>query len=146
MIAPNGIANNAGNECKWCVDSVTSHMLNDKTKFDDMRRNNNGPAVSLANNASPKSNGRGTVRVTVGEKSNVTLKDILFIPNLRTNLMSVAKIMDNGFEVIFRKRKAVIVDARGNIAMAAKRKNDLYFVSEAETANAVSVKSAEKNS
>ncbi|KMQ83543.1 retrovirus-related pol polyprotein from transposon tnt 1-94, partial [Lasius niger] len=60
--------------------------------------------------------------------------------------MSVAKITDNVFEVIFRKTKAIVIDAHGNTVMVSKRKNDLYLIPEAkETASVARTRSAKKN-
>lgn len=51
--------------------------------------------------------------------------------------MSVAKITDNGFKIIFRKTKALVIDAYRNIVMVAKRKNDLYLILEAKATASV---------
>lgn len=107
-------------------------MSNDETNFSDIHPNGDGPAVNFANNASTKSRSKETVRVSINNKTNITLKDTLLVSDLRTNLMSVAKITDNGLKIIFRETKVVVIDAHGNTVMVAKRKNNLYLIPEAK--------------
>lgn len=46
-----------------------------------------------------------------GETFNVKLKDVLYIPSFNGNLLSVNKILKNGFKVIFNESNAKIVAA-----------------------------------
>lgn len=52
------------------------------------------------------------------------------MPDLRTNLISVAKITNKGHKVTFRKNDAYVRDERDNMFVIAKRRGDLYFVRE----------------
>jgi len=47
------------------------------------------------------------------EQKNIKLKNTLHVPNLRTNLISVSKITDNNYNVIFRKEQATVIDRNG---------------------------------
>ena len=67
-----------------------------------------------------------------GKETVVTLDETLFVPDLRTNLLSVSRIADRGFSVNFRKNEATIADSKGKIHLVAKRVGDLFFVSEDE--------------
>lgn len=44
--------------------------------------------------------------------------------------MSVAKITDRDFKVVFTKDSATIADANGNVALYAERLGDLYYIRE----------------
>ena len=60
----------------------------------------------------------------------MSLKNTLYVPNLRTALMSVSRITDKGFNVLFQKHEAVVTDKTGNVKILADRIGDLYFVRE----------------
>jgi len=102
-----------------------------------------------ASNASIDIKDKRSIKLLVrtNEKSNqVLLNDTLHVQELRTNLMSVAKIIDHGFKVIFDNQKAEIVDLNNQMKVIAKREKNLYFVrgkpgennSRVETANQAS--------
>lgn len=55
------------------------------------------------------------------------LKNTLYIPDLRTNLVSVGRITDKGHKVIFDKIKAEIVNGKGDVLLTAVRRDDLYY-------------------
>lgn len=42
-----------------------------------------------------------------GERKNVSLSDVLHVPDLRTNLVSVGKITDRGYEVYLKKDQSI---------------------------------------
>lgn len=56
------------------------------------------------------------------------LSETLFVPDLRTNLISIGKVTDAGYNVIFRDSEAEVVDRSGNILITAKRESGLYYL------------------
>lgn len=56
--------------------------------------------------------------------------DALYVLDLRTNFLSVAKIVDNRHKVIFTKNRAVVKDFKDNTTMVAERINDLFYLQE----------------
>lgn len=60
------------------------------------------------------------------ERTDVSLKTIL--PNLCTNLMSVGRMIDRGFEVRRRKEEVVVLDKKGILKLCVERVDDLYYV------------------
>jgi len=81
---------------------------------------------------STKSIGAGEVilhaRLNKHEKNPVKLKDTLCVPGLRNNLLSVAKITDNGYTVTFRKHHAMVNRSDGSVTLTEIKCNDLYIV------------------
>lgn len=63
-----------------------------------------------------------------GRKSNVTLNKTLHTPELRMNLLSVSKVTDKGYRVVFDEQKAEVIDQRGQTRLMAKRSGDLYLI------------------
>ena len=87
--------------------------------------------LNLASNASTEIKAKGIVTITAdfeGKTKQVKLNEVLHVPDLRTNLLSVGKISDLGFKIIFEKESAKIIDQRGKDVLYADRVNGLYFV------------------
>lgn len=62
------------------------------------------------------------------ERRLVEFRDTLFVPDLRTNLISVTKITDRDFEVTFHKEGAVVTDRDGRVRLEAIHRGNLYYV------------------
>lgn len=60
----------------------------------------------------------------------VPLPDTPFIPDLRCNLIWVARVTDQGFSVTFNGNVASVNDSYGNTKRVANRKSNLYYVEE----------------
>jgi hypothetical protein len=54
----------------------------------------------------------------------------LYVPDLRSNLLSVGKITDKGSTVIFENNKVYILDKDGKEIMIGQKRNHLYYVRE----------------
>lgn len=53
------------------------------------------------------------------------VKNTLYVPDLRVNLISIGKITDKGREVIFTDKKAEVVESSGYELLNMKRENEL---------------------
>ena len=117
----------------WCIDSgCTTHMCNDINSFTHALQAESG--IKLANDATATATATGNIRLTVSsgkQDRTITLSRALHVPSLRTNLMSVAKIVDANNEV-FTKQFACIKDNHGSTKFVADRKGDLFFVRESD--------------
>ncbi|CAB0042349.1 unnamed protein product [Trichogramma brassicae] len=121
---------------KWCLDSgSTSHICGDESKFKNISRASG--CLQLASDATATIRAKGDVNTSDNALRNITLKDTLYVPNVRSNLVSVAKVVDAGFNVNFGKRQALIVDYSGSIQARAERIGDLYFMKEADESHQV---------
>lgn len=119
----------------WCLDSgCTTHLCRDQKSFTEIT-NTDVKKVNLANDKSTNATATGTVRIKISHNTNTELIDfmnVLHVPTLRTNLMSVAKITDKGNKVTFYKNKTVGFGSNGRVRLIADRKGDLYFVRKTE--------------
>lgn len=125
----------------WCLDSgASSHMCRDQSVFEEIR-DNNKLTLNMATTDSTKIHGTGIVKLNVTDKVTAVLKNTLFVPNLRSNLLSVAKVTDYEHEVTFRKDGATIVNANNEKIIEAKRVANLYVIEgTSEIANIANVK------
>lgn len=88
----------------WCLDSgATSHMCNDGSLFSKLQTVT-GKDVGLAVDKTVEIKGIGTVCLTLAtgrDVKNVKCEDTLYVPDLKTNLLSVASLTKNGKKVTF---------------------------------------------
>ncbi|XP_071054040.1 uncharacterized protein [Onthophagus taurus] len=124
----------------WCPDSgSTSHMSGEKEIFEKIHKTSK--ELKLANNQKTSVEGIGKIKINLKNNfsiDQVRLENTLYVPSLRTNLLSVAKITDHGYDVKFTKNRAFIINKRnGNVLGIADRKGDLYFIEKEEEANLI---------
>ncbi|GLV49856.1 hypothetical protein CBL_20985, partial [Carabus blaptoides fortunei] len=87
--------------------------------------------LNLANSGSTQIEGVGEINLAIQHGKTVRsakLSKVLHVPDLRTNLMSVSKITDNGYEVTFKKNSAFVKNANGDVTLIADRIKNLYFI------------------
>ncbi|KAH0816778.1 hypothetical protein GEV33_006013 [Tenebrio molitor] len=116
---------------RWCLDSgASSHTCSEKAKFKEIK-NPKVQTLNLANSCSTKIVGSGTVRLNVEENLTVRLDETLYVPDLRSNFLSVAKMTEHGFEVIFRRNETIVrnPDTEESV-IVARRDKDMYYIDE----------------
>lgn len=115
---------------KCYIDSgTTPHHCNDLDLFTTSHQVNSG--VKLTSNATVNVNAKGSVRMKVSNGDNdisVSLQNTLFIPELRTNLLLVAKIVDKEPEILFTEHSAFVKDKVGKVMMIADRAGNLFYL------------------
>jgi hypothetical protein len=118
----------------WCLDSgATSHMTAHREKIQDLQEISQ--VLSLASKEKTRIEGQGAAEVVLDDGSTglrATMNNTLFVPDLRTNLMSVSKLTDNGLTVTFKKDAAYVMSSNDDVLAIAKRKGNLYIVREIE--------------
>jgi len=115
----------------WCLDSgCSAHMYRDEENF--VEYNSTIGKVNLANKASIGIEGKGSVCVTANLDDSikqVNINNTLHVPELKCNLLSVGKICDKGFKVLFEADGAAIIDKDKKIALKADQNaSELYYL------------------
>ena len=85
--------------------------------------------VRLGGSRTLNAQGSGDAKVTFmceGKTITVQLRDMLFVPRLRRNLLSMSQLADDGFEI--RIKKDVIELTQGRLTLTAERRNGLYML------------------
>ena len=75
--------------------------------------------------------GRGKVKFQAdvnGTNRTITLDNVLYTPGLRSNLISVSKLVEKGVKVSFDNHEASVKLADNTTIMMAKRSRHLYTV------------------
>ncbi|KMQ90333.1 transposon ty5-1 protein [Lasius niger] len=102
-------------------------MCSEKTKFEEVKTAET-QTLNLANNDSTKIKGIGTIKLKTKEGLIGKLEETLYVPDLRSNLSSVAKITEHGFEVICRRNAAIITNSETKEKlMFAHQNGNLYY-------------------
>ena len=125
---------------RWIIDSgATSHMCNDKMLITNLVKQDRD--VILGDGHLVKAKGSGTVTLEVDRSDNVektcTLREVLYVPDLSHNLLSVCKATKAGKTVKFSDAGCEIVDKKQRLIATGSRKGSLYFLdcSECQHAN-----------
>ena len=124
------LENKNNNDFTWLLDSgSTSHMTSDTQIFD--RLENDEREIYLADKEGKKltSNGIGEVVLEQSNiKNRIRLKNVLSVPILNTNLLSVAKMTDYGYKVTYDKHGAIVYKEGGEVDLMAVRERNSYYV------------------
>ena len=89
------------NISNWIVDSgATCHMCNDKSLFTDIEDIEETQDITLGDGYAVNATAKGTVELnmylTIGKSQKCRLHDVLYVPKLSYNLLSVAKVTSSG--------------------------------------------------
>lgn len=115
---------------KWFIDSGASdHLVRDKELFTELHRLETPVEIAVAKDGeSIVAEHSGTVKVmSIADGRNIecTVKNVLFIPQLRYNLFSVSRVEKAGMSVVFERGKALIY-RDSEIVASGKRCDSLY--------------------
>ncbi|RVW83770.1 Retrovirus-related Pol polyprotein from transposon TNT 1-94 [Vitis vinifera] len=93
----------------WWIDSrATRHICGDRNSFLNFQKIESGEKLYMGNVSSSMVEGKGDVvlNLTLGKKP--TLMDVLFVPEIRKNLVSASLLNKKGFKLVFESDKLVL--------------------------------------
>ncbi|XP_072758710.1 uncharacterized protein [Anoplolepis gracilipes] len=113
----------------WCLNSgCTSHICKDVKLFTEISQNESSK-LNLTSDAPVEIKARGVATIaTINGQEQRDLERNITRTEIRTNLLSVTKITDKGYKVVFDKHKAAVTDRKGHTKLTVKRAGNLYFV------------------
>lgn len=86
----------------WIVDSgATSHMTGNRALLSKLRTLKDTVRVMFSNHSSGTGVARGVVELRTSEGHTLKLLDVLYVPEMKVNLVSVKSIERSGFIVVF---------------------------------------------
>ena len=87
----------------WTVDSAaTDHVARDRTSFVEFRRISKGSrCIYMGNNAFAAVLGISTCKLELRGGHTLYLHDVLYVPEVRQNLVSVLVLLELGFSIMF---------------------------------------------
>lgn len=94
-------AGDSFNPTEWYIDSgASSHMSFQKHWFKDLVMNVSMSNVTCANNDKMECAGKGDIMVSMKGRM-LAVRDVMYVPGLRVNLLSVSQLVERGWKVIF---------------------------------------------
>lgn len=115
---------------KWILDTgCTKHMTNSVASLGWW--NPCAEEVILADGKTVKAKGSGRGKFAGvgldGEQVEVKLKEVLFVPGLTRSVLSVSRITEDGFTVVFGSTSCRIMRG-GTVIAVGKKRNGLYYL------------------
>ena len=96
------------NPREWWIDTgATRHICSDKglfTSFEPM----NGEKLFMGNSATSEIEGQGKVVLKMTSGKELTLNNVLYVPEIRKNLVSGSLLSKHGFRMVFESDKVVL--------------------------------------
>ena len=112
----------------WYFDSGASfHMTGDANIFSDLVEKGLQMHVELGDGGRYNATGIGTITFQRESGKLILLQDVLHVPGLTKNLISVAMLEDKGYEVVFREGKVFLRHKEtGQVKKVGIRAKNLY--------------------
>ncbi|GMP88605.1 hypothetical protein CsSME_00040528 [Camellia sinensis var. sinensis] len=109
----------------WWIDSAaTRHIVQNKDMFMKFTEKKVGEhRIYMGNNSYSDVLGIGNCQFSI-KGTSIVLHDVLYVPNIRRNLISVPVLTQKGFEVNFRFNTVLI--KKGSVLVKGVRVNDMY--------------------
>ncbi|KAK7601357.1 hypothetical protein V9T40_008798 [Parthenolecanium corni] len=115
-------------ELEFVADSgCTRFMINRRSVFSSCQRLEQPMPITLADNSSTHATHIGNVDLVSNLGKLISLKDVLLVPGLRRNLLSVRRIAMKSFDVVFKAEMVEIVKD-GEVLASGYVQNELYFM------------------
>ena len=129
----------------WLLDSgATSHMVSNKVVFDNIEDDTRD--ITLADKEGKKltSDGRGEIVIKQNfNEDRIRLRNVLCVPDININLLSVAKITDHGYKVEFDKYGTIVYRNKDEIKMTAVREENAYYIKSSVIKNETAARTEE---
>ena len=133
LVVRHAFSASVGRHDSWIIDSgATCHMCHDKGLFVELCKLEKPLEVTLGDGYDLHAVGRGVVlletKLPSGRTKKCKLQDVLYVPKLSYNLLSVSKITDAGKSTRFGEANCQILDEQRKLIAVANRVGDLYYL------------------
>lgn len=135
----------------WLIDSGSGfHMTPRDDWMSDRSCHNEVNEIIVANDAKLKVSSTGRCFVDIHQGGDlIPINEVLHVPDLTVNLLSVAQMVDKGFTVIFKSNGCRILDSNNVLFGTGRRENKLFVLNTKTSfglkANASSVNASRTN-
>jgi hypothetical protein len=101
--------NLVGDTKEWWVDTgATRHVCSDKNMFSKYNSVEHGEQLFMGNSSTARVEGKGKVILKMTSGKELTLNDVLHVPDIRKNLVSGSLLSKNGFKLVFESDKFIL--------------------------------------
>lgn len=74
-----------------------------------------------------------------GKTDTIQVQDALHVPGISANLLSVSKIVQKGYQVIFNEKGCQIIDSQNSLIATASLINDVYRLNQPKSRNHINL-------
>ncbi|KAJ9559825.1 hypothetical protein OSB04_004985 [Centaurea solstitialis] len=97
------------NPREWWIDTgATRHVCSDKEMFHGFKTAEDGEKLFMGNSATADIKGSGKIVLKMTSGKDLTLNDVLYVPEIRKNLVSGWLLNKHGFRLVFESDKFVL--------------------------------------
>ncbi|KAJ4969735.1 hypothetical protein NE237_002834 [Protea cynaroides] len=93
----------------WYDSNATVHVCNDKSQFKTFEKVIEGYEVMMKNNDTTKVLYKGTIEISFTSKKKLVLVNVLFVPEIRKNLVSSNLLCKKGITAVLESDKVVFL-------------------------------------
>ncbi|XP_047306292.1 uncharacterized protein LOC124909680 [Impatiens glandulifera] len=119
--------NNEKSKSQWYLDSgASNHMTNNKDIFVELNSDITSTVV-LEDGSYQDAKRKGTIGVTTLGGNKKPFTDILYVPNISYNLLSIGQLIKKDFSVYFDYERCKIFDKMKNVVVETVEMKDKTF-------------------
>lgn len=108
LLLTTALASTVFSDTEWYIDSgCTTHMSKHKDWFANFS-SDESKEVTVANNQKITSSGTGNVKVKLKDNAERTITEVMYVPHVAANLLSVNKITEKGLICVFDNEKCSV--------------------------------------
>ncbi|KAJ8751718.1 hypothetical protein K2173_025889 [Erythroxylum novogranatense] len=109
----------------WLIDSgCTNHMTHNRELFKELRITEI-KRVRIGNDEHLDVKGKGDVAISSYSGTKI-IANVLFVPQIDQNLLSVGQLLDKGYKVLFKNKQCLIQDVDGRDIFKVKMKGKSF--------------------
>ncbi|GKU96986.1 hypothetical protein SLEP1_g10166 [Rubroshorea leprosula] len=119
----------------WYLDTgCNNHMCGDKSAFSDLDESCQDK-VKFGDNSTIAVKGRGKVTIRAKDNSIQTISNVLYVPNLKSNLLSLGQLQEKGYEILIKDGVCQIRDSKLDLIAKVKMTRNRLFPLYVQTTN-----------
>ncbi|TXG46863.1 hypothetical protein EZV62_026157 [Acer yangbiense] len=116
-----------GAKNKWFLDSgCSNHMCGEKEMFTQLDESFTS-SVKFGNDTMVPMMGKGKISITLKDGSQNAISDVLFVPNLHKNLLSVGQLSEKGYDIQIHTGICTINSAQNGLIAKVKMSQNRLF-------------------
>lgn len=119
----------------WYLDNgASNHMTGQRSKFRDLKEKITGK-VRFGDGSVVHIKGRGSIAVKCKSGDERLLNEVYYIPSLRSNIISLGQLSEEGNEIILNGEYLWVRDRHGKLLMKVKRSMNILYTIILESEN-----------